>query len=153
MRRKDKEITDFKEIESIIKRNYICRIALANNNLPYIIPMNYGYKNKTLYFHSANDGTKLDIIKKNPNSCFEITEDITIVESEEACLFGTKYRSVVGRGTMKIIDEEKEKINGLNIIMEQHAHKGNWSFSEESLRKIIVLKLEIDEVYGKKSGY
>lgn len=153
MRRKDKEITDFKEIESIIKKNYICRIALSDNNLPYIIPMNYGYKNKAIYFHSAKEGTKLTIIKKNPKACFEITEEIKIIQSKEACSFGTKYRSVIGRGKIKIIDEGKEKIDGLNVIMKQLTSRDNWNYSEESLKKILVLKLEIDEVRGKKSGY
>ncbi len=153
MRRKDKEITDFNEIESIIKKNCICRIALSNNNVPYIILMNYGYKNNTLYFHSAKEGTKLNIINTNPNVCFEITEDIKIVKSEKACSFGTKYRSVIGNGKIKIIEEDKAKIEGLNIIMKQHTNKDNWKYSEESLKNIFILKLEIDEIRGKKAGY
>ena len=62
MRRKDKEIKDKKEIESIIKRAKVCRIALSDNNMPYIIPVNYGYKNNCIYIHSASEGKKIDII-------------------------------------------------------------------------------------------
>ena len=153
MRRKDKEITDLNEIELIFKRNYICRIALSNNDSPYIIPMNYGYKDKALYFHSAKEGTKIDLIKSNPNACFEITEDIEIKESEQACSYVTKYRSVIGTGKIKIINNEKEKIEGLNILMKQHTKKNNWEYKEEFFNKIVILKLEIDEVKGKQSGY
>lgn len=39
MRRHDKEITDKKEIESIINESNICRIALSENNSPYIVPV------------------------------------------------------------------------------------------------------------------
>ncbi len=153
MRRKEKEIIDLNEIELILKRNYTCRIALSNNDFPYIIPMNYSYKKKALYFHSAKEGTKIDLIKNNPNACFEITEDIKIEESEQACSYGTKYRSVIGTGKIKIINNEKEKIECLNIIMEQHTKKNNWKYEEESLNKIIILKLKINEITGKQSGY
>ena len=153
MRRKDKEITDFNVIESILKRNYICRIALSEDNIPYIIPMNYGYKNYTLVFHSAKEGKKIDIIRNNPEACFEITENIKIIESDEACSFGTRYRSVFGRGKMEIIDDESMKIEGLNVLMKQHSGKNNWAFSKQSLQNIVILKLDIDELSGKQSGY
>ncbi len=70
MRRKDKEIKDAKEIESIISRSDICRIALSENNSPYIVPMCFGYRNNCLYFHSASDGKKIDIIKKKKQGLF-----------------------------------------------------------------------------------
>jgi len=71
MRRKDREIKDTIEIESIINRFPVCRIDLSENGLPYIIPVCFGYNDKRLYFHSANDGKKIDQIKKNNNVSFE----------------------------------------------------------------------------------
>ena len=71
MRRKDKEIKDKEVIESIIKRATVCRIALSENNVPYIVPLSFGYKDNCLYFHSAPEGRKIDIIKQNNNVCFE----------------------------------------------------------------------------------
>jgi len=65
LRRKEKEIIDKKEIESIIERATVGRIGMSENNLPYVIPVNFGYKNNFLYFHSGSVGKKIDIIKKN----------------------------------------------------------------------------------------
>ena len=42
MRRKDREITDFDEIVSIIKRCDVCRLALNDEEFPYIVPLNFG---------------------------------------------------------------------------------------------------------------
>ena len=79
MRRKDKEIIDVNEKINVIKKCKVCRIGLSENNIPYIIPLNFGYKYEnnllTLYFHSALEGKKLDIIKNNNNACFEIDCD------------------------------------------------------------------------------
>jgi hypothetical protein len=37
--KKNKEITDSKETEEILSGNKICRIALCDNDTPYIVPM------------------------------------------------------------------------------------------------------------------
>lgn len=71
MRRKEKEINNITEIERIINESPVCRIALSDNGLPYMIPVCFGYSNRHLYFHSANAGKKIDILKKNNNICFE----------------------------------------------------------------------------------
>ena len=65
MRRSDKEIKDSESIQKILKEADVCRIALADGNKPDMIPMNFGYKNNTLYLHSATEGLKIDILRKN----------------------------------------------------------------------------------------
>ena len=56
MQRKELEIKDREEIEAILESGKVCRIAMSHNDKPYIVPMNYGYKNNILYFHSAKVG-------------------------------------------------------------------------------------------------
>jgi uncharacterized protein len=153
MRRSDKEITDLKEIEAIIKRNIICRIALSSDGIPCIIPLNYGYEKNVLYFHCFTDGKKIEIIKLNSNACFEISEDIEIVKSENPCDFGTRYKSVIGNGNIELVKNNEEKIIGLNIIMKQHTGKTGFEFDAMRVDKIIILKLLIKNITGKKSGY
>ena len=53
MRRIDKEISDIKTIELILKEADHCVIALSDNNSPYIVPMNFGYQDHNLYLHSS----------------------------------------------------------------------------------------------------
>ena len=60
MRRKDREITDFNEMLEIMKKCDVCRIALNDEEFPYIVPLNFGLdiqEDKVLlYFHSAMKG-------------------------------------------------------------------------------------------------
>ena len=44
MRRKDREITERAEIEAILREAQVCRIALADDDGPYIVPMSFGYR-------------------------------------------------------------------------------------------------------------
>lgn len=152
MRKKDKEITSQKEIEEIICSNKICRIALSDDNTPYIIPMNYGYKKNKIFLHTGRTGKKIDLIKKNNRVCFEITDSVEIKQAERACDFSTKYRSVIGFGKIKIVDEPDKKKEALKTIMERHTKKSDWLFPDKIIEKTMILEIEIDSVSGKKSG-
>ena len=63
MRRKDREVTNPEEIESILRRCRVCRIAMQDEEGLYILPLSYGYEMDngclTLYFHGAKEGRKI----------------------------------------------------------------------------------------------
>ena len=151
MRRKEKEITDAQEIESIIRKSQVCRLALVDDGRPYIVPLCFGYRNNTLYFHSAIEGRKIEILKRNPQVCFEFDIDTQIHAGETACDWGMNYRSVIGSGTASFIDDAAEKQEALDIIMRQYAD-GVFGYSDNTLKKTRVIKVEISSMTGKKSG-
>ena len=152
MRRKEREIKDKNEIESVIERAAVCRIALSDNNVPYIVPLNFGYKDNCLYFHSAPKGKKIDIMRRNNNVCFELDIDHELIESETPCNYSMKYRSVIGFGKAFFVDDFEEKRMALNTIM-QHYSGDPYEFSENQIKNVAVIKIEIDSMTGKKSGY
>ena len=153
MRRKEREITDIVEIGSIISCCDVCRIALSDNNIPYIVTMNFGYtggSGNKLYFHCAREGKKLEIIRKNNLVCFQFDTDHQLEHGEDACDFGMSYRSVVGWGNIKIITEEEEKKRGLDYIMSHYSDRVEFNYKQAVLNKTIVLRLDISEMKGKK---
>jgi nitroimidazol reductase NimA-like FMN-containing flavoprotein (pyridoxamine 5'-phosphate oxidase superfamily) len=153
MRKTEREIRDRCEIESIINQAQVCRIGLSDGNIPYIVPMNFGYQNKYLYFHCAAEGKKLDIIRQNNNICFEIDIDVQIVQSaERVCKWGTKYCSIIGFGKAFIIENWQEKSTALNIITQHYGAKP-FSFSEKEVERLSIIKIEIASMTGKKAGY
>ncbi len=152
MRRKEKEVTDKKEIEQIFKTAHICRLAMIDGEMPYIVPMNFGYKDNTLYFHSAISGRKIDILKKNLNVCFEIDIPGETINAEKACNWSMSFVSIIGEGTVLFIDDEAEKIDALNIIMKHYSDSGEWDFNKKMMEKTLVFKVEIENISAKKSG-
>lgn len=155
MRRNDKEIKDKKCMEQILKKATICRIALCDKNKPYMVPMNFGFKNNCLYLHSASEGQKIDIININNNICFETDIETEIVTADNACNWGMKYYSVIGFGKAHFIENEKQKKDALDIIMQKYSNKPNETFeySKSALDKTTAIKVEIESLTGKKSGY
>jgi nitroimidazol reductase NimA-like FMN-containing flavoprotein (pyridoxamine 5'-phosphate oxidase superfamily) len=153
MRKKEREITVLTEIESIISAADVCRIAIANENTPYIVTMNFGYKggeNMCLYFHCANEGRKLDMIWQNNYVCFEMDTDHAIYKGEKGCDWGMKFSSVVGYGKIFRVEDVSEKLMGLGFIMDHYGGSGSYSFDEQILARTTVLRLEISEMTGKR---
>jgi uncharacterized protein len=152
MRRKDKEIKDRGIIEQLLSGSDICRIAMIDGNRPYMVPLNYGYDGKALYFHSASSGKKIDILRRDSRVCFEIEYYNEIVRDDIPCEWTAKYRSLIGYGTIEIIAGYEEKKKGLDVIMAHYGKTGENTYKDNHIENILILKLNIEEISGKQSG-
>lgn len=150
MRRSDKEITDRKAIEDIISRSKVCKLAMCEENRPYIVPLCFGFKNNTLYFHSAPKGKKIEILKKNPNVCFEFEIFTQIIKSAKACKWGMRYKSVIGFGKAGFITDDDLKRQAFDIIMNQYAD-GSFIYEDALLKSVVLINVEIQSMTGKQS--
>jgi len=153
MRRNERGTSDILVIEEIIRKVDVCRIAIAFNNIPYIVAMNFGYKGipeQRLYFHCANEGRKLEMIRQNNYVCFEMDTDHQIYSGIKGCDWGMKYSSVVGYGIISIVIENEAKKIGLNYIMNHYGGEGEYFYDEKVLERTIILRLDIKEMTGKK---
>lgn len=152
MRKKEKEITSKSEIEAIIRKAVVCRIAMSDNNIPYIVPVSFGYHDNAIYFHGSLKGQKIDIIKKNQNICFEFDINSEVLEDKVACGWDMKYQSVIGFGKAEILNDIPEKQNAMAIIMKQYTDK-LFDFPEKMVKGTCVVKIAIDSMTGKQSGF
>ncbi len=109
MRRIDKEINDIKTIESILHEADHCLIAISDNNSPYMVPMNFGFKDNNLYLHSSTEGKKIEILKVNNKVSFGVEIKTEVVKSEKPCNWGMNYMSVIGEGYAHFIEEYQEE--------------------------------------------
>ena len=152
MRRKDKEISDKSGIKAIIEKANVCRLGMVNGNKPYIVPLCFGYQDNVLYVHGTLKGRKIDCIRNNPNVCFEFDIVSETLDSESACDWSMKYQSVIGFGKAVFIENEDEKRKALSIIMGQYTDR-LFQFPENMLKATAVIKVEIESMTGKHSGF
>lgn len=153
MRRRDKEIKDVEMIKSILREAHVCRLALSDNNFPYIVPMNFGFKGNILYLHSAKEGSKIEILRKNNNVCFEVDIKQELIKSKTLCDWSMKYYSVIGKGKAYLISDFKEKKQALDIIVKKYSSEDSINYSCSAIKKLTVIKVEISKMTGRKSGY
>ena len=149
MRRRDREITDENAIAEFIAKEQILRIAFYDEGDIYLVPVNYGYsydEQYSFYFHGAKAGRKYELAKKKPTVGFEIDGNYMLIGSEVACGFSAAFQSVIGTGTLSLVEDNAEKINGLNTIMKQTTSKAEWNYSDEMLDAVAVFRLVVDKL-------
>jgi len=151
MRRNQKEILDQDTIEQLIKNATILRLGLTDGMTPYVVPLNYGYKDNTFYIHCALEGRKLDLIEKNPTVCFEIEGKQELVTGDVACDWTLKFESVIGYGIAHIIETKEEKLEGLAVLMSQFSDRKDFNFSDRVVDRIKIIKIDITQKNGKSS--
>lgn len=107
--RKDREVTDLNQIFEIVRNCSVAQVGMVENGKPYVVALNFGYERQgdtlVLYFHSAYEGHKMDILKENPNVYFQmdcVNEFITGTK-ENLCAYCWRYDSVMGSGQVLAI--------------------------------------------------
>lgn len=152
MRRKEKQITERKEIDDIINASPVCRMAMAHGNEPYLVPLSFGYDGNAVYIHTAIQGKKIDIIEANPRVCIEFEHKVQVIKDDnQACKWSFSFQSVIGFGTIKELRDTDQKKQGLNHIMRHYTGK-EWPFNPKAVEKTRVWKIDIESLCGKCSG-
>lgn len=153
MRRKDREVTDINEIAKILDTCKTANVAMVDEGIPYVVPLSYGYEfvdnELVLYFHSAKEGRKLDILKKNPRICFSIFSEGGPLHSESPCNSIYFYSSVIGNGIVKFLEQAEEKTYALGKMF-AHQSGRTVTFTEEQAGTVCVFKVVSKEYTGKR---
>ena len=151
MRRHDKEISTRREIDEIIRAALVCRIAFANGDEPYVVPISFGYDGKALFIHTAKRGRKIEFIENNSRVCFELEANVALKTDEgDACQWTFEFESVIGYGTIIELDSAEEKSRGLNQIMLHYSGR-EWEIDEAATATTRVWRIDVESVTGKRS--
>jgi len=98
------------QIEDLLKNQLIGRIGCHSDGITYVVPVNYIYDGLNIYCHSGK-GMKINLMRKNPEVCFEVDEIKEI----------TNWQSVIAWGQFEeitAIDEKQQVMQKLiNRIM------------------------------------
>jgi nitroimidazol reductase NimA-like FMN-containing flavoprotein (pyridoxamine 5'-phosphate oxidase superfamily) len=160
MRRGDKEIKDLSLIHSILEKASVLRLGLCYGDMPYIVPLNFvfdktAFYNGTIYLHSALEGLKIDILRKNRKICFEVEDDLELLMSSSPCNWGMRYLSVIGHGEASLENDMDEKIKAFDLFMDKYSPR-----TQKEVNKDDNASYDYDKdlmgstcLMGKKSGY
>ena len=98
MRRKDREVTDRAEIRAIIAACDCCRLGLCGGGRAYVVPLDFGFVEEggrcAFYFHGAQEGRKIDLIRETGWAAFEMDTGHEWVRGETALQDTSRFRCV-----------------------------------------------------------
>ncbi len=145
MRRKDREVLDKEKIKSYLSTAPFMSLAInGDNKYPYIVNLNYGFEfcddDIILYFHSAKQGRKIDLMKNDNNVSVQITSKSDIVTAEDAMDYSNDYASVFLEGNVFELDNEEKK-KALDVLMLQYDFKGVLEYPEAVFKQTAVYKI------------
>jgi uncharacterized protein len=155
MRRKDKQIEDRAELEGILKRGKFATLALCRDGEPYAVTLNFGFDadRNALWFHCAQEGLKIDLLRANPRVCGTVIED----RGYKTGKCSHAFRTVVFRGPMRIVGDPEEKKQGFRVLV-GHLEEDPEPILEKILRdekalaEVCVLRLDLEEITGKQGA-
>ena len=152
MTKRERQITDEKQILEILDEGKVLHLGLAVDNMPYVVPMNYGYTHENgklvIYLHSATRGKKLDMIRANPNVFFEIESGVQAFDGVLPCQYGMVYSSVMGCGTARIVEDVEEKKEAMTLLMKTQTGK-DFSFNDRLVSIVAVIRIDVAEYTAK----
>lgn len=155
MRRKDREATEFSQLEEIIRQCDCIHLGLLDGDYPYVVPMNFGYERTgdqfTFYMHAASEGKKLELMKAHPQASFCMDTGHGLVKGEVPCSWSFRYESVMGQGEMTLVQDPEEKRHGLQTVMEHYSgSKEPVEFPDAMMHRVVILKLNAKNLTGKQ---
>ena len=152
MTKRERQVTDPQQILEILDKSKVLHLGLCENNEPYVVPMNYGYRMEegklTLYLHSAVQGRKLDMLRANPRVFFCIDCDRMPFEGDKPCQYGLVYSSIMGRGTAEIVEDVEEKKQAMSILMKTQTGK-DFTFDDRLVSIVSVIRIDAAEFTAK----
>jgi len=166
------EIQSKNKIIEFLNREPVGRIAsLDPNGFPQVIPMNFVFvqtkdprilshriiKLDAVYMHSHPFGEKLENIKRNSKAGFEVDRHVCFLPSyyfhpSDASQADTLYISVVMKGNAMIVEDDEEKAEALNSLMEKYQKEGRYEPLDPhmpSVQEVTVIKIVPEEIRGK----
>lgn len=153
MRNKKREVVNPSEIFDILNRCDTIRIAIHGDKYPYLVPVSFGMEivggKAVLYFHSAQQGMKVDLLRQNPFVCVE--GDIYLKTEDTAYGLTSRYESVIGFGESRFLTEPEEIRHGLQLLIEHYGYRDYPLDTCPGMEQVLVGKIVLDEVYGKKN--
>lgn len=155
MNRIERKTESIERISQVLGECRVCRIAVNDENAPYIVPLSYGYELVSdklfLYFHCAQKGKKILLLKKCPSAGFETDTMHQLVTAQKACGYTAKYSSVAGWGNVEFVENDDEKMKALCLIMHHYTGVSQWDISKAALDEVCILKLNVCEYSCKEN--
>lgn len=150
MRRFKQEMSQEDTIEIFKNNSYGILALTGDDEYPYAVPLSYVYANGKIYFHSANQGHKIDAIKNSGKASFCVVERDEVVPEK----LTTIYKSAIAFGRVRIIGDDDEKLAALEYLAQKYSPSNcekNRKEIDASWKTVCVIGLEIEHITGKAS--
>lgn len=137
------------QVNNLLCSQSIGRLACTDGEQPYIVPISFTYDGVYIY-GQTNMGKKLEMIRKNPNVCFEVDQMMDMRNWQSVVIYGEfeelkNKEAAAGRDILF----EKEFSLLTNTSIHAHEHEVTSVLYEDVRIKGILFRIKIKKVSGR----
>ncbi len=125
------------EIDTFLKKQFIGRIGCLDMGKVYIVPITYVYRDNYIYGHTR-PGKKIDVMRENPNVCFE-SDTIGNMHN---------WESVIAWGVFEEL-EGKEANNAIQILMNRTHGLQKTHWFDIGIHGSVTYRIRLTEITGR----
>jgi uncharacterized protein len=146
-------INDIAEREKIIRACKTCFMALSDEHIPYLVPMNFALDGEEVILHGAQEGKKWEIMHRNPKVCLAwmLGEELAWQDIRVGCSYRVKSKTVIAEGEVEFVDDYDEKVRCLAVLMKQYSNL-EFKFSTPSVSNVGIMKVHVKSWSAKEFG-
>ena len=137
------------QIRNILSSQAVGRLACTDGKKPYIVPVTYTYNGKYIY-GQTNEGTKLKMLRKNPNVCFEVDMMMDMRNWQSVIIYG-KFEELKNEQAKKARDILFGRVFSLmtSSTIHAHEHEVTEELDDSNRVKFVMYRIKIRKVTGR----
>jgi len=140
---------DTNQIEHVLYSQVIGRLGCHADGVTYIVPVTYAYDGRYVYAHAAK-GMKVDMMRKNPELCFEV-ESVHNMSDWQTVITWGKYEEITDEAERK---KAMQKITDrlLPILKNETAypaHGFDHRMPDTASRQVILFRIKLHTKTGR----
>lgn len=137
------------QINNVLSSQVLGRMASTDGKQPYIVPVTYTYDGKYIY-GQTNEGMKLDLLRKNPNVCFEVDMMTDMANWQSVIVFG-KFEELKNKKAQKARDILFNRVFPLltSSTIHAHEHEVKEKVDDSTRIKHVMYRIKIKKMTGR----
>ncbi len=138
------------EMEQILQEESVGYLGLADDGQPYVVPLNYAYRDGKIVFHCALRGRKLDAIRRNPRVCFTVGRQVGAVRDHaDGSRCHVDSDSVICYGQARLLDDLEERAAALDAYNRRFEPDAA-DLSRERVERCMAVEISVAEMTGRR---
>lgn len=138
-------------VEWVMAHCDIARLGVQDGESVYVVPVHFGYEldkqqHFHLYFHGNAAGQRARLMQANPHVGVEMESDYQLLPAPQDSAFSARFRSLIGKGTVKELTDAADKVHALTVMMHHYVARMPHPLTEDMVKQVHVWRVDLDEV-------
>jgi nitroimidazol reductase NimA-like FMN-containing flavoprotein (pyridoxamine 5'-phosphate oxidase superfamily) len=151
MRREDLAWNDWSAIQSFLRDQMVCRMAVHDDPYPYVVGQSYRFVDGVFLLHCSRFGKLAALIKRNPRVTIEVDHLVALLKAPKGQNTSFEYYSVLARCDVNLSDDtEVVRAQQYEVLEKYRPERDYTPIDNFAPTQITVFKCVVRQMSAKK---